>query len=249
MPKKLTPADVNGTTTTATAETKVVKTPRVKKTLAVAAEKSADNSSKPDASPNVQKIQQPSTVWPFQLDYVEDWAYFQGAFSPEDCQKIIDIGNSRLVENARIHGNQVNTKIRDSKTAWIMPNDDSDWVFRRVTDIIVELNSKYFKFDLFGFIEGFQFTRYDAPGGKYEQHIDRGLNTWIRKLSFTLQLSDPKDYKGGELELYFGEEPTKASKERGFITVFPSYVLHKVTPVTKGTRYSLVAWITGPSFK
>jgi hypothetical protein len=79
MPKKLTPADVDGTTTT-DKETKVVKTPRVKKTLAVATEKSADKTSKPDASPNVQKIQQPSTVWPFQLDYVEDWAYFQGAF-------------------------------------------------------------------------------------------------------------------------------------------------------------------------
>jgi PKHD-type hydroxylase len=201
-----------------------------------------------ESTPTV-KIVQPSTVWPFQLDYVEDWAYFQGAFTSDECRKIIEIGNARIIDDSRIRGNDVAPKIRDSKNSWIMPCEDSHWIFRRVTDVIVDLNSKYFKFDLFGFIEGFQFTRYDAPGGKYEQHIDRGLNTWTRKLSFTLQLSDPKDYKGGELELYFGEEPTKASKELGFITVFPSYVLHRVTPVTKGTRYSLVAWITGPSFK
>jgi PKHD-type hydroxylase len=247
MPKKLIQAEQNGTIPPV--ETKTMKTARAKKTLAVSTEKTADNTFKTESSPSVLKIQQPSTVWPFQLDHVEDWAYFQGAFSSEDCQKIVEIGNSRLIENARIRGNQVDTKIRDSKTAWIMPNDDSDWVFRRVTDIIVDLNSRFFKFDLFGFIEGFQFTRYDAPGGKYNQHVDRGLNTWTRKLSFTLQLSDPKDYKGGELELLYGDEPTKPSKEQGFIAVFPSYVLHRVTPVTKGTRYSLVAWITGPSFK
>ena len=200
------------------------------------------------ATPTV-KIVQPSTVWPFQLDHVEDWAYFQGAFTPDECRKIIEIGNARIVDNSRIRGNDVAPDIRDSKNSWLMPCDDSHWIFRRVTDVIVDLNSKFFKFDLFGFIEGFQFTRYDAPGGKYDQHIDRGLNTWTRKLSFTLQLSDPKDYVGGDLELYYGKEPTVPTKEQGFVVVFPSYVMHRVTPVTKGTRYSLVAWITGPSFK
>jgi len=131
MPKKLAQAEQNGTMPSK--EIKTVKTPRVKKTLAVSTEKTADNTSKTESSPSVLKIQQPSTVWPFQLDHVEDWAYFQGAFSPEDCQKIVEIGNSRLVEDARIRGNQVDTKIRDSKTAWIMPNDDSDWLYRRIS--------------------------------------------------------------------------------------------------------------------
>lgn len=200
-------------------------------------------------SKSTLEIVQPSTVWPFQLDHVEDWAYFKQAFTPEECKTIIDIGNSRMVGDSKIRGDQLDNKIRDSKNSWLMPCADSEWIFRRVTDIIVDLNSKFFKFDLYGFIEGFQFTRYDAPGGKYEQHIDRGLNTWTRKLSFTLQLSDPKDYTGGDLELYYGNEPTLPAKEQGYVTVFPSYVLHRVTPVTKGTRYSLVAWITGPSFK
>ena len=217
------------------------------------ATKSAKNksSTKKEAAPSASsvKIVQPSTVWPFELDYVEDWAYFKGAFTPEECGKIIEIGNARIIDKSRIRGDEVANDIRDSKNSWIMPCDDSHWIFRRVTDVIVDLNSKFFKFDLYGFIEGFQFTRYDAPGGKYDQHIDRGLNTWTRKLSFTLQLSDPKDYVGGDLELYYGKEPTVPTKEQGFVTVFPSYVMHRVTPVTKGTRYSLVASITGPSFK
>ena len=228
-----------------------VKKPATKGSKSTAAKNKSAAKAKPSTkkvTPTV-KIVQPSTVWPFQLDHVEDWAFFQGAFTPDECRKIIEIGNARIVDDSRIRGNDVAPNIRDSKNSWIMPCDDSHWIFRRVTDVIMDLNSKFFKFDLFGFIEGFQFTRYDAPGGKYDQHIDRGLNTWTRKLSFTLQLSDPKDYVGGDLELYYGQEPTVPTKEQGFVVVFPSYALHRVTPVTKGTRYSLVAWITGPSFK
>lgn len=232
---------VNRKTTVKSAKSTVPKTKSVAKTKTA-----ADKATSKTATP---KIEQGSTVWPFQLDYVEDWAYFQGAFSPEECAKIIKIGNSRLIGDSRVRGNQVAADIRDSKNSWILPGDDSYWIFQRVTDVITDLNFKFFKFELFGFIEGFQFTRYDAPGGKYDQHIDRGLNTWTRKLSFCLQLSDPKDYEGGDLEMYFGKDPTLPKKEQGYATVFPSYVLHRVTPVTKGTRYSLVAWITGPSFK
>lgn len=64
-----------------------------------------------------------------------------------------------------------------------------------------------------------------------------------------MQLSDEDDYVGGDLELMFGDEPQKMIRKRGTILCFPSYVLHRVTPVTEGTRYSLVAWITGPQFK
>jgi PKHD-type hydroxylase len=97
--------------------------------------------------------------------------------------------------------------------------------------------------------QGLQFTRYQAPGEHYEWHIDRGMQTGTRKLSLSLQLSDPDDYEGGDLEMWFGGEPTKASRERGMMTFFPSYVMHRVTPVTKGVRYSLVCWISGPPFK
>jgi len=75
---------------------------------------------------------------------------------------------------------------------------------------------------------------------------------WIynipRKLSLVLQLSDPKDYEGGELILHLSEEPTVVPKKQGYVTIFPSFVLHEVTPVTSGTRHSLVSWISGKPF-
>jgi PKHD-type hydroxylase len=70
-----------------------------------------------------------------------------------------------------------------------------------------------------------------------------------RKLSIVLQLSDPSEYEGGELQILTRKEPTSMQKKRGLITVFPAWTLHQVTPVIKGTRQTLVAWISGPAFK
>ena len=111
------------------------------------------------------------------------------------------------------------------------------------------MNSKFFNFDLYGFIEGFQFTHYKEPDGKYKKHVDRGLNIQIRKLSLSIQLSDPNSYKGGDLILHYQDTPIILPKEQGKLLMFPSYTMHEVTPVTKGERYSLVAWITGPQFR
>ena len=140
-------------------------------------------------------------------------------------------------------------KVRKSEIAWLYPSDDLDWAYRKLTDIIMDLNERFFKFDLFGATEGFQFTKYEAPGSKYGKHIDSAPGTLIRKLSFTLQLSEPEDYKGGDLCLYLGDKAEVMKKEQGFVALFPSYVLHEVKPVTSGTRYSLVSWITGKPFK
>ena len=79
-------------------------------------------------------------------------------------------------------------------------------------------------------------------------HIDKLYKGTIRKLSITIQLSSPQDYEGGDLILHNGE-PEKMQKELGKLIVFPSYTLHEVTPVTKGTRYSLVAWVAGKPFR
>lgn len=188
------------------------------------------------------------TAWQFQLDKTENFAFWQGAFSEEECEKIIQIGNKNVLNDAAVFNPQKNS-VRTSKVSWLYPNDEMEWVFKRVTDIVVNLNDRFFGFDLFGAAEGFQFTKYEAPSGKYGKHIDRAPNTLVRKLSFTLQLSDPKDYEGGELRLHLEDKPEKISKQRGYVCLFPSYVLHEVTPVTKGTRYSLVSWITGKPFK
>ena len=95
-----------------------------------------------------------------------------------------------------------------------------------------------------------QFTEYTSSGDFYGKHLDMGNSeTRPRKISFSIQLSKENDYTGGDLQLYYSDDPITADKEIGVMTTFPSYVLHEVLPVTEGTRYCLVGWVSGPKFK
>ena len=190
-----------------------------------------------------------NSSWSFDIDQINSYAFWNNAFSKEECQSIINIGKDKGLIKAKTFDEEKSKNLRDSLITWLYPNDNMDWVFRRCTDMITNLNEKYFKFDLHGFNEGFQFTNYTAPSGKYGRHVDRGMNKIIRKLSLSIQLTDPSEYEGGELYLYEGDEGTLMSKEQGTLILFPSYILHEVMPVTKGERNSLVSWITGKQFK
>jgi len=194
-----------------------------------------------------KKLKINSTVWPLKKNTLNSWAYWNSAFTSEECDKIIKIGNKNILTKASIFKG-TDTKTRDSSISWIYPNKDVNWIFERITDIIVNLNKDYFKFDLYGFIEGLQFTHYKSPGGKYTKHVDEGA-AFVRKLSLSIQLSDSDSYKGGDLLLHLEETPVILPREKGKLIAFPSYSLHEVKSVTKGERYSLVAWITGPRFK
>lgn len=182
------------------------------------------------------------------LDKQETWAYGEKVLTKEQCEKVINLGESLLPDTASTFGG-VCPDVRDSKVSWIRPSSESEWLFRHMTDVVISLNQQFFRFDLDGFAEGFQFTKYEAPAGKYDAHIDKAYGASIRKLSVVLQLSDATDYEGGELCIQTSQTPQPMKKEQGFLVAFPSYVLHGVQPVTKGTRYSLVAWLTGPAFK
>jgi PKHD-type hydroxylase len=197
------------------------------------------------------KIAQKSDVsWAFETDKLNSWAYWDKAFTPEECKKIIEFAGQFEKKEARVNNKmELNSDIRESEVVWITPDSEIVWIYQRLTDIITALNSDYFKFDLFGFIESFQFTEYNAPSGHYGKHIDSMFNGTVRKLSFVIQLSDPKDYKGGELQIHLSDTPEVMKKEQGTLIAFPSYILHEVTPITKGKRYSLVGWITGKPFK
>lgn len=192
------------------------------------------------------KIQTPNAAWPFRLDPTQNWAYWDQAFTPEECQRIIEIGESRAMEPGTVIGDDY---VRDCDISWLYSVDELDWAFRKVTDIVMNLNERFFGFDLYGMSEGFQFTRYTAPGEYYGKHVDRITNGVVRKLSLVIQLDPPDAYEGGELILHTSDNPTVVNREQGYLVVFPSYTLHEVTPVTKGTRHSLVSWITGAPFK
>lgn len=184
-------------------------------------------------------------------DNVENWSFALNVFSKEECEKIIELGNSLSLVRAVTQGEALDSapNIRKSNVAWIAPSEQSEWIFRKLTDLVNSANDNFFRFDLWGFGEGLQFTKYEAPDGKYDQHIDKLYSQVVRKLSVVIQLTDPSEYEGGDLSLYTGSNPTQMQKGIGNACLFPSYILHQVSPVTKGTRYSLVAWVTGPQFK
>jgi PKHD-type hydroxylase len=181
-----------------------------------------------------------------------EFAFAKNVFSEDEIKKIIELGLARKSTKAKIGGekNNRNEKIRKGKTSWIEPCEDSEWLFRKLTDLINKANEDYFGFELHGMLEPLQFTIYDGRKTKYTAHVDTAKNAPTRKLSVVIQLSDPSEYKGGRLKLYTDSlKAKKIEKEKGYVTFFPSYVLHEVTPVTKGTRYSLVVWVHGPDFK
>lgn len=146
-------------------------------------------------------------------------------------------------------GGVVNSDIRRSQVSWLSNTPDTEWVFSKLAEVASKVNTQYFNFDLTGFGEQLQLTNYDqSEHGMYGWHQDYGAGI-SRKLSMAVQLTDPSEYEGGNLQVLTSATPQTVRKQRGFITIFPSYVLHQVTPVTQGSRQSLVAWVSGPQFK
>lgn len=180
-----------------------------------------------------------------------NYAYCVDGFSKEDIDRIVSLGDLLNITDGVLQEQKHDPAIRTSKVGWFQLNYDTSFIYDRLAYLSRSLNGQAFDFDLFGFNEDLQYTVYDTEGSHYEWHMDKGsIDQAPRKLSLTLQLSDPEDYEGGVLEFMIGgSKIIQAEKTRGMLYAFPSYIMHRVTPVTKGVRKSLVAWISGPKFK
>lgn len=194
-----------------------------------------------------QAFEEAGGAWPLFTDQIRPWATARDQITNDQLDSIIRIGQRSIRKQAQIFSGQ-HLETRDSKVGFLFPGEYTGWIFANLTQHLIAINQQFFGFELTGFEQGLQFTEYTAPGQHYDWHTDRGMNIGIRKLSIVLQLSDPSDYEGGDLILQTGQEETMP-RDRGTMIVFPSWTLHKVTPVTAGTRYSLVAWVSGPAFK
>src|ERR1700722_9980948 len=170
---------------------------------------------------------------------------FTGIFSSEECRRIMGLGQIRRQRVGTMMYARPN--IRKSTIAWIDIQADSQWLYEKVWSTFQAVN-RWFKFDLFGLVDEIQFAQYGVGDG-FGWHLDAGGGqTSTRKLSMSVQLSDEGDYCGGDLELCACPQ-LDPRRRRGTIIVFPSFLAHQVTPVTLGTRYSLVAWAHGPVFR
>lgn len=168
-------------------------------------------------------------------------------FSDSDCDKIIREAEAEGTVPGLILGQGKVPTSRRSNISWLTDRGKWKWVYDRVFFNIGQINREAWIFDLHT-EESIQFSHYDHhEKGHYDWHTDTtGSRDRERKLSFSLQLSDPRHYDGGQLTLWPDVEMTR---QRGCCIIFPSYLPHRVASVESGTRYALVGWVQGPAFK
>jgi PKHD-type hydroxylase len=181
---------------------------------------------------------------------VEVFAYWEKGFNQDELNWLRQKAAASSKESY-VGGGIVNYDVRRSKVNWLSFEPENEWVYKRLDRIVGSLNANYFNYDIVGFGENVQLTNYDSSiEGFYDWHKDNGGEGTSRKLSVVVQLTDPGDYEGGHLEIMnVPNNIIKIRKEQGLVTVFPSNTIHRVTPVTQGSRQSLVCWVSGPPFK
>ncbi len=158
--------------------------------------------------------------------------------------------HSPLLAEAKLGPGNRNAQIRRSQVVFLGPEPRYAWLYDRVWAAAQECNRQFFGVDIAGVEANIQLGRYDSGDrGFYNWHTDFGGIRADRKISVSIQLSASEDYDGGDLELMYGHEPQRLDRARGAFIAFPSFMLHRVTPVTRGTRFSLVAWILGARWR
>lgn len=206
-------------------------------------------------------MQKKITLAPFRTElYMHKFCVANDAFDQDELKKIQEYCDQYLTENSYVIGHDglpaKNRNVRVSDIKMHQPNEKNYWLFQKLLYISEETNNNFFNFELSGF-EFFQYTEYTGAGSNYNWHIDMvyGENLpkslqLTRKLSASLILSDPSEYKGGEFEIMTGgQEIEQIEQKPGSIIFFPSFMMHRVAPLTEGRRRSIVFWILGPKFK
>ena len=190
-----------------------------------------------------------------------NYFYFKKAIPIKTCEKILEAGRKKIVEKAATFKG-IDKKTRNCKVAWI--NDK--WIYDIINPFIHTANKKAgwnFQWD---WNECSQFTIYEKghyygwhadQDSKSHKHQSKNINGKMRKLSLTLQLTDKTKYKGGDFQFKWIDTDKKNllnitivddAKDIGTVIVFPSFIWHQVSPITKGKRESLVNWSIGKAF-
>ena len=174
-------------------------------------------------------------------------------FTPKQCQMIIDAGRRQPPQQAKVGMGRpeggLDTKKRTTTISWI-PFNEMKEMYSDINKFIQKVNLNHFGFGDVQITEQAQFTEY-PEGGFYDWHMDCDVAMTheppVRKISMTLLLSPENQFEGGDLELMAPGK--KAKLKQGHAVIFASFINHRVAPVTRGTRYSLVIWNLGYPFR
>lgn len=172
-----------------------------------------------------------------------------GFLADAEIDRLIAEHQSLLAEGQLALGG-TNAEIRRSQVVFLGMEEKYRWLYERLWVAACESNRLFFGVDVATVEPNIQLACYDSGNqGFYNWHTDFAGSRPLRKISISIQLSRPEDYEGGDLELLYSHSPLKLEKARGTFIAFPSFMLHRVTPVTRGTRWSLVAWILGTRWR
>ena len=187
-----------------------------------------------------------------QRDYTNhfNYYYFTSAFTPSEIIKIREMGDKLPKQKGEVGGEESTVSdYRVSDISWVPENLETQWLYDKITEYAKTANKQMWNFDIWGYHDQLQYTTYYGDGGHYDWHADLGPGISNRKLSVVLQLSDPGEYEGGELQMNVGSTILTVPRELGLICFFPSFLLHRVTPLTSGVRKSLVTWLCGANLR
>jgi PKHD-type hydroxylase len=184
-------------------------------------------------------------------------AFWEGFLTPEDITLLLAQPEWLNLNSGCIGGagdsSVVDPNIRASEISWLGVKPELQPIWEKLSIAVAEVNRRYFHFDLTGFHEPIQLGLYTADKqGHYDWHIDASPtdNNVPRKLSIAMLLSDPSEFEGGEFQVKTSTDAVQTLETlKGRAWFFPSYTLHRVAPVTKGVRRSLVLWVGGPAFR
>ena len=188
-----------------------------------------------------------------------NWCLHLGFFNNQHIDKIVEFFDSNYtLQPGRlgVGNNIINEVVRGCEVTWVGLTAEDQFLRDKLWKHAQLVNSEAFGFDI-QLLEPLQYTVYN---GENEDHYTWHRDTYFtsnkmydRKLTIIMQLSDSDDYEGGDLLLEDDFTPAKPIqnevRSKGSILVFPSFVKHTVTPVTKGIRRTLVAWAIGPHFR
>jgi PKHD-type hydroxylase len=174
-------------------------------------------------------------------------------FTPQQCEMIINAGRRQPPQKAQIGmgkpGGGLDTKKRTTTISWL-PFDEMKEMYNDINNFIQKANLNHFGFGDVQITEQAQFTEY-PEGGFYDWHMDCDVamahEPPVRKISMTLLLSPENQFEGGDLELMTPGK--KAKLKQGHAVIFASFINHRVAPVTRGVRQSLVMWFGGTPFR
>ena len=179
----------------------------------------------------------------------------QPIFTPLQCKMVIEAGREEPRKNAQVGAEKgkkegvIDTEIRTSHISWI-PFKKMPEMYKDIERTMLKTNNNHFGFEGMQITEMAQYTEY-PEGGFYDWHVDNYDNCQheppVRKISMTCLLSPENEFEGGDLELI--KEGQAIKLKQGQAAFFASFIRHRVAPVTKGIRRSLVMWFGGPPFK